>query len=156
LGSSTERYANIYSVTFSGNATSAQYADLAERYESDMPLEAGDVVIIGGAKEITKSTTSFDSEVFGVISTAPAFKMNSEAGDDTTHPYVALSGRVPVKVIGQVKKGQRLVTSNTPGVACGIYANHKPADFITCIIGRALEDKTTDDVGLIEVVVGVK
>jgi len=154
LGSGTARYANVYAVTFQGTATSANYADMAERYEVDGTVEAGDVVILGGSKEITKSNTAFSTDVFGVISTAPAYMMNSEAGDDTTHPYVALAGRVPVKVIGQVKKGQRLVTSSFAGVAQAAELSDIANSFV--VIGRALADKTTDDVGLLEITVGVK
>jgi hypothetical protein len=154
LGSGTARYSNIYSVTFDGVATSAQYADLAERYETDMPLEAGDVVMLGGDNEITKVVGEFNTDVFGVISTAPAFKMNSEAGDDSVFPYVALTGRVPVKVVGQVKKGQRLVSSSIDGVAMAADIANIPNAFV--VIGRALADKTTDDIGLVEATVGAK
>lgn len=154
LGSGSARYSNVYAVTFQGVATSAQYADLAERYEADMVLEAGDVVVLGGAKEVTRSTEANSTDVFGIVSTAPAFKMNSEAGDDATHPYIALAGRVPVKVIGAVKKGQRLVTSGTPGVAMAADLSSIPNSFV--VIGRALNDKTTTDVGLVEVAVGAK
>jgi hypothetical protein len=154
LGSTTQRYANIYSQLFQGTATSAQYADLAERYESDCLLEAGDVVILGGSKEITKSNEAFSTDVFGIISTAPAYMMNSDAGDDTTHPYVALSGRLPVKVIGQVKKGQRLVTSAIAGVAQAAKLHDITNSFV--VIGRALADKITDGVDFLEVTVGAK
>ena len=113
-------------------------------------MEPGDVVKIGGEKEITKTTTENDADVFGVISTDPAFKMNADAGTDGSHPYVALSGRVPCKVEGPVSKGQRLVSAATPGVAKGV------TDTITAlsIVGRALEDKTDEGVSIIEIVVG--
>jgi hypothetical protein len=103
--------------TFYGTATQAKYADLAERYETDGAFEPGTVMVFGGDKEITACATDCDVSVAGAISTAPAYMMNSEAGDDTTHPFVALRGRVPVKVIGSVKKGDLLVTSNVPGHA---------------------------------------
>jgi hypothetical protein len=154
VGTSTLRFANIYSVTFQGTATSAEYADLAERCASDMLLEAGDVVILGGNKEITKSAEAFSTDVFGVISTNPAYMMNSTAGDRETHPYVALAGRVPVKVTGTVKKGQRLVTSPIAGVAMAVDISALPNSFV--VIGRALADKITDDVGLVEITVGAK
>ena len=90
-------------------------------------------------------------DVFGVISTAPAVMMNADAGDNKTHPYVALSGRVPVKVIGTVKKGDRLVTSSVEGVAkAGASSDYRT------VIGRALADKNTEDVGIVEIVVGAK
>lgn len=142
--------ADIYANIFQGIASSARYADLAERYETDMLLEPGDVVMIGGAKEITKTTTENSDDVFGVISTNPAYRMNEAAGDDTTHPFVAMVGRVPCKVIGPVKKGERLVTSNIPGVA--IAASQVVTGGIAQTFARALVTKTTDTVSVIEVV----
>ena len=137
---------------FRGIATSAEYADLAERYEADAEYTPGTIVKIGGTKEITQTTEANDVKVFGVISTAPGFEMNAAAGTDATHPFVALSGRVPCKVIGKVNKGERIVSSGTDGV--GMLA---PDDYSwKTVVGRALEDKTTDEVGTIEVVVGSK
>ena len=130
-------------------ATSAQYADLAEIYSSDALYEPGTVVKIGGEAEITQTTSQNDSQVFGVISTDPAYLMNSKA----TGLPVALAGRVPVKVTGLVNKGDRLVSSDTPGVAQAEAAF--PADIRT-VIGRALQSKTEEGLALIEVVVGVK
>lgn len=128
---------------FQGTATSAQFADLAERYESDAVYPAGTIVDIGGDKEITIAQ---DPDFFGVISTAPGFKMNSDAGTDDTHPYVALTGRVPCRVIGKVKKGQRIVVSPTPGVGMAVqYGDGK-------IVGRALENKDTEEEGLVTIV----
>jgi len=83
----------------------ATYADIAERYAVDDAVEPGDLVKLGGEAEITKTTTANDDEVFGVVSENPAFMMNRDAGSDTTHPYVALSGRVMAKVTGPVKNG---------------------------------------------------
>ena len=139
---------------FRGTATSAEYADLAERYEADKEYEPGTVVSLGGEKEITQSLQANDEEVFGVVSTAPGFEMNSAAGTDATHPYVALAGRVPCKVVGQVRKGQRIVTSNVPGHAMA----DRGAGVLDyrLVIGRALADKTDDDQGMVEIVVGAK
>jgi hypothetical protein len=134
--------------TIHATATAAEYSDLAERYHG-LGLEPGDVVNIGGDNEIRKTTPSED-DCFGVISTDPAFKMNADAGLDSTHPYVALSGRVPCKVEGPVAKGQRLIPGDTPGTA-------KAADIedltMTNVIGRALEAKTGAEVGLVEITV---
>ena len=138
---------------FRGTATSAEYADLAERYAADEEYEAGTVVRLGGTHEITQTMQAHDSDVFGIVSTSPGFEMNASAGSDATHPFVALAGRVPCKVIGKVVKGQRIVSSNTPGHAMAIAT---PADQCYAIIGRALESKDTDDAGTIEVVVGAK
>jgi len=147
-------YADIHYNEATGTAIQAFYADLAERYESDQPLEPGDVVKIGGEKEITKTSGYNDDEVFGVVSTNPALKMNAEAGDDSTHPYIALSGRVPCKVVGEVIKGQRLISSEHPGVAVAAPQDWKDTIHNCAIIGRALENKTHDGIGQIEIVVG--
>lgn len=140
------------SYTFNGTAVRAQYADLAERYHADAVYEYGTVVRIGGSKEITITDKEYCEQVFGVISDKPAYAMNSGAGDSKTHPYVALSGRVPVRVVGRVNKGDRLVTSNVPGHAMAGSAGLN----WQFVIGRALEDKVNDEAGIIEVVVGTK
>ena len=150
LGSASFKYANIYATTFNGVATSAQYADVAERYAADAELEVGDVVILGGEKEVTKSTIDCDNRVFGVISDKPALRMNDAAGTDKTHPLVALLGRTPCKVVGPVSKGQRLVASNIPGVARAVDSSDDPWS----ILGRSLRAKTTDGVELVEIVIG--
>lgn len=153
MGNSADKFSTIYANVFNGVATQAQYADLAERYESDKIYEPGTVVKIGGIKEITQTTEAYDDEVFGVISTKPGFLMNSETGNDDSHPAVVMIGRSPVKVVGKLKKGQRLVTSSIPGVAMGMTE--------TCrsplhIIGRSLVEKDSDAIDLIEAVLGVK
>ena len=88
-------------------ATSAQYADVAERFEADAPMSEGAVVEVGGDAEITESTSDMSENVFGVISAQPAYAMNAGAGNNDTHPYVAMTGRTPVRVTGAVTKGQR-------------------------------------------------
>jgi hypothetical protein len=147
LGSSSKKYATIYGV-----ATSAQYADIAERFEADTSMEAGDVIALGGVKEITKTAERADDKVFGVISDKPAFRMNDGAGDDSTHPFVAFSGRVDCKVIGPVTKGDRLVSSDIPGVAI----KAQPEDSWKSTFGRALVDKTSEEVQKITIAIGVK
>ena len=139
----------VSATLFSGTATTARYADLAERYESDKEYKPGTVVVFGGSKEITQSTALMDTRVAGVISTNPAHLMNSEAGDDKTHPPVALTGRVPCRVIGKIQKGDMLVTSSIPGVA---IATTDPK--VGTVIGKSLENYDSDHIGLIEVVVG--
>jgi len=134
---------------FSGTATAAQYADLAEIYSADADYEPGTVVKLGGSAEITMTTSHNDTEVFGVISTDPAYLMNKDAQGLP----VAMTGRVPVKVIGKVKKGERLISSDVPGVAWGI------ADEVydsRAVIGRSLQDKEDGDQGIVEAVIGVK
>ena len=136
-----------------GRATTAQYADLAERYAADMLLEAGDVVILGGSKEVTKSTEELDSRVFGVVSESPAFLMNNDAGNNDSHPMIALKGRVRVKVEGVGKAGDRIVSSSTAGVA-------RVADLSECtafnVLGRLIQDKYSQQTQLTECAIGVK
>jgi hypothetical protein len=108
---------DLYAVIFQGTASSARYADLAERYEADAILEPGTVVCFGGEKEITACDHENDHAVAGVVSTDPAYMMNSAAGNNDTHPYIALTGRVPVKVVGPVAKGDLLVASSVKGHA---------------------------------------
>ncbi len=137
--------ANVVTAT----ATAARYADLAEIYASDAEYAPGTVVKLGGSAEITQTTHVEDMNVFGVISTDPAYLMNSEA----TGLPVALKGRVPVKVVGQVVKGERLVSSGTPGVAMALgFSEYDPRK----VIGRSLENKTTEELGVVEAVIGVK
>jgi hypothetical protein len=140
---------------YHGTATSAQYADLAERYTSDSEYTPGTVIKIGGEAEVTQTTDAFCSEVFGIVSTNPAYLMNSTC--EGTSVAVALEGRVPCRVIGPVRKGQRLVSSETPGVARAVsdYERQEALDWYR-IVGRALTDKTSEGEGLLEVVVGAK
>jgi len=124
-----------------GTATAAQYSDVAERFASDSAYTPGTVVALGGAEEITQVNEEGSDEVFGVISSLDqaAFKMNGGAGNDDTHPYIAMTGRVDVKVIGTVNKGDRLISASVPGYA-------KAATKAECtafnVIGRALTGKT--------------
>jgi hypothetical protein len=140
---------------FHGTATTAQYADLAELYTSDAAYEPGTVVRIGGEEEVTQTTELFCANVFGIVSTDPAYLMNSMCKGTTV--AVALAGRVPCKVIGLVKKGDRILASEEPGVARvpTDYELQDVSDWYR-IVGRALADKTTEGIGLVEVVVGAK
>jgi hypothetical protein len=133
------------------NATAirAQYADLAERFEADQPMIPGTVVEMGGPAEITSVQADLSENVFGVISTKAAYLMNSQAGSDQTHPPVAVQGRVPVRVIGQVRKGDRLVSAGA-GLA---RAGDRTEINTWNVIGRALADKTSLGEGLVEAVV---
>jgi hypothetical protein len=98
---------NIAAVLFQGTATSARYADLAEKYLADADYEVGTVMVIGGSAEVTAS--SYGELAIGVISENPAYMMNSELEGGV---YVALKGRVPIKVKGAVRKGDRLVAGD--------------------------------------------
>ena len=148
LGSAAFKFLDVVATTFTGTSTSAQYADTSERFETDTYYDPGTIVALGGVEEITKSVTDLDENVFGVISTNPGFRMNDAAGSDETHPHVALTGRVPVKITGTVKKGDRLVSA---GNGKARAAGQGEATYFN-IIGRALEDGTD---GFIEAFVTV-
>ncbi len=141
IGSELKKYNTVYA-----KATSAQYADLAEIYESDSEYEVGTVVIFGGEKEITVSSMGADPRVAGVISENPAYLMNSEA----TGQAVALQGKVPCKVVGVINKGDMLVThSQHPGVA---RKGNDPK--VGTVIGKALEEYNSNEIGTINIVAG--
>ena len=136
---------DIYANLFQGTATSARYADLAEKYESDEILEAGTVVCFGGDKEVTACEEDAHHSVAGVISTEPAYMMNSDAEGQ----YVALTGRVPCKVVGPVAKGDLLVSSSVKGHAKA--DNNAPAGRI---IGKAIGSSDSGE-AVIEVLVNM-
>jgi hypothetical protein len=143
--------ANFFNRVFA-TATTALYADVAERFAADEVMEPGTVVELGGSKEITRATNDLSEQVFGVISTNPAFMMNGGAGEDDTHPAVAMTGRVPVKVVGRVRKGDRLVSAGD-GVARAALPGEVTA---FNVIGRSLVDKLTPESGKIEAIVTIK
>jgi len=135
-----------------GSTLQATYADLAERFAADTELTPGTVVELGGQKEIRAVRKELSEDVFGVISNTAAYLMNAGAGTDKTHPPVAISGRVRVRVIGPVDKGQRLVSAGD-GIARAAKDGEATA-FNT--IGRALESKSTEELGLVEVIVIIR
>lgn len=135
-----------------GSRFNATYADLAERFAADGVYDAGTVVELGGTEEITAVQYELSEDVFGVISDTAAYLMNAGAGSDKTHPPVAVSGRVKVKVTGIVKKGERLVSAGN-GIARAARASEANA-FNT--IGRSLEEKTTTDTGTVEAIVIIR
>jgi len=125
----------------------ATYADLAEYYSADQDYEPGTVVVFGGDAEVTTTKLFGDSRVAGVVTTNPAYTMNQ--GLEGTRVCIALAGRVPVKVLGTVKKGDLLTTAAVPGYACKAINPQ-----LGTIIGKAIENKDTPDMGVIEVAVG--
>lgn len=135
-----------------GARLNATYADLAERFEADTAYEPGTVVELGGDKEITAVVDELSDTVFGVVSNTAAYLMNSAAGEDATHPPVAISGRVQVKVHGQVKKGDRLVSAGKG------FARAATKLEITAFntIGRSLTTKTTSGPGTVEAIVIIR
>jgi hypothetical protein len=119
-------------------------------YLADAEYAPGTVLEFGGNKEITISNSSHSTRVAGIVSTNPSYLMNAAQSGDTATP-VALTGRVPCSVVGTIAKGDRLVASHIPGVACVLdLAQYQPA----CIIGKALENYNSDQPGVIEVAVG--
>ena len=148
IGSASEGFGDIYGNTFSGTAASARYADLAENYVADAEYEPGTVVVFGGDAEITVTGTKADHRVAGVVSTAPAYLMNSHQEGEYV-AAVALTGRVPCKVLGPVAKGDILVAAAVPGYA--VVDNDATAGRI---IGKALENAQDNVKSIIEIVVG--
>ena len=142
LGSTTAWWNNVYGVS-----VQAKYADLAEHYVADAEYTPGTVVVFGGSAEITTTDVSHDPRTAGVVSTDPAYLMNAAKPGLP----VALTGRVPCQVRGPVAKGDRLVTSNIPGVAERLDKNkYEPG----CIIAKSLEDYNGNDITTIEIAVG--
>jgi hypothetical protein len=139
--------ANIVHAT----STSAQYADLAERYEADCETEVGDVVMLGGHAEVTKCNKELCDQVFGVVSDSPAFLMNAQAGNNNTHPMIALKGRVMVKLVGTGKAGDRVVSAGN--------GEARVAEIDECTafntIGRLIKYKYNEETTLTECVIGV-
>ena len=143
IGSDTGYFDTVFA-----KATSAQYADLAEMYLADQKLEAGTVVEIGGTEEITASAGFGSTRVIGVVSTQPSYLMNSIIRG--RYPTaVALTGRVPCRVVGTIRKGDLLISSSIPGVATATQGQHCGS-----VIGKALQDYDSSGVGTIEIVVG--
>jgi len=141
IGTSSSYFNTIFA-----KATSAQYADLAEMYAADANIEPGTVVCFGGSEEVTSCTEEACKRVAGVVSTNPSYIMNSaQEGDYIV--AVALTGRVPTKVIGPVRKGDMMVST-----ADG-RARAEPDPRVGTVIGKALEDFDGTE-GVIEVVVG--
>jgi hypothetical protein len=125
----------------------ATYADIAECYESDADYPPGTVVKLGGDKEITITDRAVDEDVFGVISSEPAYLLNSNKKG--LYLPVVLVGRVPVRVIGPVTKGDRLVSSNIDGVARTMEKSERACH--TPMFGRSLETSTAEHERLVEV-----
>jgi hypothetical protein len=147
IGQTNNRFDTVFA-----RATSASYADVAERFAADEIMEPGTVVELGGTYEITRARNDLSEQVFGVISTRPALTMNDASGDDSTHPAVAMTGRVPVKVVGTVRKGDRLVSAGNG------LARSASRDEITSfnVIGRSLVDKPGTEQGTVEAIVTIK
>ena len=145
IGSSATRFNQVFAL-----ASSAQYADLAEKYTADADYVPGTVLEFGGDQEVTATTTSHSTRVAGIVSTQPSYIMNDGLVSDHT-AMVSLTGRVPCLVQGPIAKGDRLVSSAVEGHAQRLDpAQYEPG----CIIGKALEDYPGGTIGTIEVAVG--
>jgi hypothetical protein len=153
LGSSTAWWGTFY-----GKATQAQYADLAENYVADQPYEPGTVVMFGGDAEVTCATAQ-TTAVAGIISTNPAYLMNSSlTGPNVV--AVAFTGRVPCKVYGPVAKGDLMVAGPVGTAQSANYVYYDPntttgQPAVGSIIGKAIQDYDgSNGIGVIEVAVG--
>lgn len=130
----------------SGSKLNATYADLAEMFASDQKYEPGTVVKIGGEYEVTQEDEPASNNVFGVVSSQPAYIMNAFLPNAVP---IALAGKVPVKVIGQIAKGDRLISAgNGLAKAAGIKNGVNEITPFN-IIGISLENKSTDDEGIV-------
>jgi len=147
IGSSSSYFNQVFA-----QSTTALYADMAERFAADDVYTPGTVVELGGSAEITMVRIDASDSVFGVISTRPAFTMNGGAGNNDTHPPVAMTGRVPVRVTGAVRKGDRLISAGD-GIARSARAEEATA---FNVIGRALVDKLDTGPGTVEAIVTIK
>jgi len=139
---------NFSAGVITATATAARYADLAEKYTSDENYDPGTVLELGGIAEVTQTRRPTSLAIAGIVSTDPAYLMNS----DSEGISVALIGRVPCKVTGKINKGDILVSSDIPGHAKAHREIHNPP--AGSMIGKAIEAKDNDGPGVIEVLVG--
>ncbi len=141
---------NFSAGVISATATAARYADLAENYVADANYDPGTVLIIGGEHEVSTTEEAGSYKAVGVVSTDPAHLMNADCEGEHV-VAVALRGRIPCKVLGNVNKGDVLITSDLPGHA--MVASNPQTLSPLQIIGRALETKTDAQPGVIEILV---
>jgi epidermal growth factor receptor substrate 15 len=132
---------DVWATIFRGVATSARYADLAEKYLPDQNYPVGTLLMIGGEKEVTAAIDSKMNSVIGIVSENPAYLMNSALEGGVN---VALKGRIPVRVKGVCSKGDLLTISDEPGIMVVSENNGMPIRII------ALENKQDSGEGLIE------
>lgn len=145
IGNATTFFNTVFA-----KATSAQYADVAELYRADRDYQSGTVLEIGGTAEVTETTEMASQRIAGVVSTNPAFIMNN-VPDSVGMVQVALLGRVPCLVTGQVRRGDLLCSSRVAGHAMAMPVDqYRPG----AVVGKALEDHHSDGAGQIEIMVG--
>ena len=104
------------------------------------------------SEEVTRCDTDKCEDVFGVVSQSPAFLMNAQAGNNDSHPMIALKGRVMVKITGSGKAGDRIVSAG--GGEARVAEKSECNTFN--IIGRLIKDKYNNTTELTECVIGVK
>ena len=145
IGNATAQFNTIFA-----QATSAQYADVAERYLADAEYTVGTVLVFGGDQEVTQSQIDHTTRIAGTVSDRPAYVMNTGlTGDNVVS--VALLGRMPVRVIGTIRPGDLLVASELPGIATSMVRDRYAPG---CVIGKALESYDSQREGVIEAVIG--
>lgn len=140
-------YGAFFANAIHGTAMSARWSDLAELYETDKEYEPGTIVKFGGKKEITLA----DTDANAVITSTPGLVLGTEYNDLDSYQGIALVGRVPVKVLGKVRKFDRIFLSDIPGIGCT-----KNTENTGILIGKALKDKKDDEIGLVECVVQLR
>ena len=135
-----------------GISMEAEFADVAEIYVGDATYEPGTVVSLGGEAEVTQTTSFADQNVFGIVSSRPAYLMNARRKHDKNAMPIAVAGRIPVKVKGTVNRGDRLVASDVPGIAQSASVDAPSWS----IIGRSLGNFSGEGIGKVEATVGVR
>jgi hypothetical protein len=130
---------NLKAVLFEGTATQARYADLAEKYSTEQEWPIGTAMAVCDHADHETGPANAGSIAIGVISENPAYLMNSEAEGQA----IALKGRVPVRVIGAVRKGQAVYAWEN-GV-CSTVAT-------SALVGVALNSNTDEGEKLVECV----
>jgi hypothetical protein len=134
-----------------GTSSAAKYADVAENYIADADYEPGTVLVFGGKYECTICNTLQNKRIIGIVSEKPAYLMNKDLDADHV-ATVALLGRVPAKVIGEIRKGDMMISSNEPGHCQAWKEESNPPS--GTVLGKALEDKTGRGTGVIQVLIG--
>jgi len=155
IGTPLLRYNQIYAERFEGRALEAEYADIAEMYNTGESLPPGTLVEIHDMGEMRPAQLDTAHMAIGVVSTQPAFLLNRSA-DPETHSKVALLGRVPCLVDGPIKKGDWLMASENPGVAIPVsYETIKELPHLMlCTVGRSLETCSNPDTRMVEIIIG--
>ena len=135
-----------------GISMEAEFADVAEIYVGDATYEPGTLVSLGGDAEVTQTSSFGDTNIFGIVSTRPAYLMNARQKHDKNAMPIAVAGRIPVKVKGTIRRGDRLVASDIPGVA-----QAAPADVASwAIVGRSLGNFSGEGIGKVEATIGAR